>query len=225
MAGVHASGQGRGAWTRGGSRLGWGGLFSEVLLEGNGLHDFLIGSSAIATHGFPAIVGSLEQLDASLVSPLFLARIRLALHTSGKILPEIVTDRSSLFDGLPEAKGTFDILVLKAGFLWAFSDRYKRRFSHANTRIMLVSAGWMLPAMRRLLRRCPMARGRISSRTARANPAAACFRPASHSVLRPKKSRKVRYLVFSRADRLTAHQAGIDNVECPERQGEADQDE
>lgn len=126
------------------------GFSAAAILDGwqgplDGLHDFLIGSGAIevkstvAAQGFPATVGSLEQLDSSLVHPLFLAGIRLALNSSGKTLPEIVASLSSLLDGAPEAKGRFETLVLKAGFFAAFSDRYKRIFSHVETRMLLVN--------------------------------------------------------------------------------------
>ncbi|MBF0416400.1 MAG: PD-(D/E)XK motif protein [Magnetococcales bacterium] len=126
------------------------GLSATAIMDGwqgplDGLHDFLIGSGAIevkstvTVQGFPATVGSLEQLDPSLVQPLFLAGIRLALNSSGKTLPEIVAILSSLLDGMPEAKAKFKTLMLKAGFFAAFSDRYKRLFSHVETRVLLVN--------------------------------------------------------------------------------------
>lgn len=114
----------------------------------DGLHDFLIGNGAIevkssvATSGFLATVGSLEQLDGSLVTPLFLIGIRLSLCSSGKTLPEIIYEISSLLDPLPGTKGKLEVLVLRAGFLWAFSDCYTRRFLHADTRFIPVSPGF-----------------------------------------------------------------------------------
>ncbi len=111
----------------------------------NGLHDFRVGygaievKSTVAKQGFPAIVASLEQLDASLVSPLFLAGIRFVLDDSGATLSDIVRDLSFRLENHPETKGKFESLVLRAGFLWAFSDRYTRRLSHSDTRIIPIN--------------------------------------------------------------------------------------
>lgn len=110
----------------------------------DGLHDFLIGSGAVevkttaATHGFPATVGSLAQLDPTLVCPLFLAGIRFVLGAGGETLPEIVDDIACSLGDIPESAGRFETLVLRWGFLRAFSDQYTRRFLHSDTRIMLV---------------------------------------------------------------------------------------
>jgi hypothetical protein len=110
----------------------------------DGLHDFLIGhgavevKSTVATNGFPVTVGSLEQLDGTLVTPLFLVGIRLSLASPGKTLPELVSALANLFDNFPDTKVSFESMVLKAGFLWAFSDHYKRRFVHIETKFLPV---------------------------------------------------------------------------------------
>ena len=119
----------------------------------DGLHDFLLGfgaievKSTVATQGFPATVGSLEQLDASLVSPLFLAGVRFVLDAGGMTLPETVGGIVCRLGEKADARGRLESLVLRAGFLWAFSDRYRRRFSLADTRILLVDG--TLPALTR----------------------------------------------------------------------------
>ena len=115
------------------------GIPAMTVLDGwqgplNGRHDFLVGfgaievKSTVAKQGFPAIVESLEQLDASLASPLFLAGIRFVLDDSGATLSDIVGDLSSRLRNHPETKGKLESLLLRSGFLWAFSDRYTRRF-------------------------------------------------------------------------------------------------
>lgn len=125
------------------------GLPAEMVLDAwqgplEGLHDFLLGSGAVevkstaATHGFPAIVGSLEQLDTSLVCPLFLAGVRFKVGTGGETLPEIVDGIACSLRDIPESAGRFATLVLRWGFLSAFSVSYTRRFSHSDTRIMLI---------------------------------------------------------------------------------------
>lgn len=134
------------------------GLPAATALDGwqgplDGLHDFLLGlgaievKSTVAAHGFPATVGSLEQLDASLVSPLFLAGVRFVLDAGGLTLPEIVDEIVCGLRDKPDARGRFESLVLRAGFLRAFSDRYRRRFSLADTRILLVDGDF--PALTR----------------------------------------------------------------------------
>jgi hypothetical protein len=125
------------------------GLSAARALDGwqgplDGLHDFLLGlgaievKSTVATHGFPATIGSLEQLDASLVSPLFLAGVRLVSNDGGMTLQEIIDDILHGLGDSPDAQGKFESLVLRAGFLRAFSDRYRRRFSLVDTRIVLI---------------------------------------------------------------------------------------
>jgi len=119
----------------------------------DGLQDFLIGTGAIevkstvAVNGFPANIVSLEQLDASLVQPLFLAGIRLSLDVSGKTLPEVIAELSGILSDEAAVQGMFENLVLRAGFLWAFSDSYKRRFNHTGT--MIVPVGKNFPKLTR----------------------------------------------------------------------------
>ncbi|AUG55278.1 PD-(D/E)XK motif protein [Thalassospira marina] len=134
------------------------GLPATTVLDGwhgplNGLHDFLFGlgaievKSTVATLGFPATIGSLEQLDASLVTPLFLAGVRLVLDPGGMTLPAIIDDILRELEDKPEARGKFESLVLRTGFLRAFSDRYRRRFALADIRILLIDGAF--PALTR----------------------------------------------------------------------------
>ena len=110
----------------------------------NGLHDFILGfgaievKSTVASNGFPATIGSLEQLDASLVGPLFLAGVRFVLDGSGMTLPKVVDDIVCRLGDHPETKAKFESLVLRAGFLRAFSDLYNRHFAHSDTRLLSV---------------------------------------------------------------------------------------
>ncbi len=119
-----------------------------------GLHDFALSSGAIevktsiASAGFPASVGSLDQLDDSRVSPLFLAAVRLGVSPNGKTLPEwIASIRAMLEDDL-HARSLFESRLLHAGFLDRFAHRYSRRLVAAGTRLMRVEAGFprLIPA-------------------------------------------------------------------------------
>ncbi len=98
--------------------------------------------STVSPSGFPATVGSLDQLDDSLTRPLFLAGVRLAMTTSGRTLPEQVGElRNTLCDELT-ALGILNSRLLHAGFLDAAAERYTRRFSRAGGKVLHVSDGF-----------------------------------------------------------------------------------
>jgi len=111
----------------------------------DGLQDFVLGTGAIevkstvAVKGFPATIGSLEQLDRSAVNPLFLTGIRLSLDDKGKTLPELIIELGEFFNNDLEERIAFENLILQAGFLSSFSANYTRRFTHVETTIMPVS--------------------------------------------------------------------------------------
>jgi len=119
----------------------------------NGLHDFIVGTGAIevksttVSNGFPAIIGSLDQLDKTIVNPLFLAGVRLSLNNSGQTLPEIIAEIFSFLGASPEVKSKFENLLLEVGFSRAFSDAYIRRFKYVSTRFIPVNATF--PALTR----------------------------------------------------------------------------
>lgn len=106
--------------------------------------DFLIGSGAIetkatiATVGFPATIGSLDQLDDSVRQPLFIAGVRLVAGEIGQTLPDLVTMTRTRLNNATGAIGVFNGSLLRAGYVHAFADRYGRRFTVADTRLMQV---------------------------------------------------------------------------------------
>ena len=110
----------------------------------NGLHDFVLGVGAmevkacVASGTFPAVVGSLEQLDDSSVQPLFLVGVKLALDASGRTLPVIVNEVGDRLRRDSAAYTGFEDLVLEAGFLAAVAEDYHRRFWHTDTAILPV---------------------------------------------------------------------------------------
>lgn len=118
---------------------GWEGPFE-------GIHDFRFGNGAVevkttlSSIGFPAKINSLEQLDDTLVQPLFLAGIRLALNTSGITLPEQVDGLRNILSKTPEALAMLNSALLNVGFFEATSDRYTRRFLFSERKIMCVFA-------------------------------------------------------------------------------------
>ena len=110
----------------------------------DGLQDFVLGSGGIevktslSVGEFPAIVSSLEQLDDNLRQPLFVAATRLALHSSGMTLPEMVDIIRERLDDDRDVIETFDIRLMQAGLLCSTVSRYTRRFLHASSAILCV---------------------------------------------------------------------------------------
>ena len=129
------------------------GVPTSVAVDGwrgplDGLHDFVLGNGAmevkasVASGEFPALVGSLEQLDESLVQGLYLVGVHLVLDASGRTLPALVGDIGDLLRDDPALLGGFEDLVLQAGFLVDLSNRYRRKFRHDSTVIFSVDEGF-----------------------------------------------------------------------------------
>lgn len=111
----------------------------------DGLQDFLIGTGAIevkatASQGsFPAKISSLEQLDNSLVRPLYLAGIRLELHDAGITLPAFAQLVRSKLISDTMAISIFENRLIQAGLLGAYVDGYTRCFIHSGTVAFMVN--------------------------------------------------------------------------------------
>jgi hypothetical protein len=112
------------------------------------LQDFRLGTGAIevkstlSNQGFPAAIGSLEQLDDSLVHPLYLVGVRLAIKAAGITLAELISDiRDSLVDD-PAAFAAFNTRLLHAGYFDQFAERYTRRFACVAIRLLTVCEGF-----------------------------------------------------------------------------------
>ena len=110
-----------------------------------GLQDYSFGTGAIevkstvSVAGFPATITSLEQLDDSLISPIYLMGIKLALEESGRTLPEQITDlRNSLLTDA-SARVMFDSRMLHAGYMESAAPHYKRRFSLSEARMFVIN--------------------------------------------------------------------------------------
>jgi hypothetical protein len=126
------------------------GLHPAIAIEAwigplDGLQDFVLGAGAIevktslASTGFPARIGCLDQLDNSVRQPLFLAAVRVRLDDSGASLPGLVENTRALLANDSGAQNSFNIKLLHAGYLDAASEEYKRRFGHVRTKIFLVT--------------------------------------------------------------------------------------
>lgn len=110
----------------------------------NGIRDFetrhgaIEVKSTLSTNGFPVKIGSLDQLDNSRISPLFLAGVRLTINDSGATLPELVSDLRKDMVGNPATVATFTRRLLLAGFSDLYADQYVNRFLRINKRVFLI---------------------------------------------------------------------------------------
>ena len=96
--------------------------------------DFFLGYGAIevkttvASSGFRAHVGSLEQLDELVRSPLFMAAVRLDISPRGTRLGQLIDRIEGRLSEDPEAKREFSDRVLSAGYKKTDADKYTRQF-------------------------------------------------------------------------------------------------
>lgn len=110
--------------------------------------DFLLGDGAIevkatmSSSGFPVKIGSLEQLDDAVASPLFLAAVRFARGEGGATLPEMVAEIERRLENEP---GEVDFLrerLMAAGYAEAYAGHYSRRFEPKERRFLSVTEGF-----------------------------------------------------------------------------------
>lgn len=110
--------------------------------------DFLLGDGAIevkatmSSSGFPVKIGSLEQLDDAVASPLFLAAVRFARGEGGASLPEMVTEVERRLENEPGAVDFLRERLMVAGYAEAQAGQYSRRFEPKDKRVLFVSEGF-----------------------------------------------------------------------------------
>lgn len=114
----------------------------------DGLRDFEIGTggvevkSSLTIAGFPARIGSLEQLDDSVRQPLFVVGVRLRQVADGQSLPSLVESMRDIVRGDAEAERLLSERLVAAGYFDAHAERYARQFVAAGTRIVEVAEGF-----------------------------------------------------------------------------------
>lgn len=107
--------------------------------------DFLLGNGAIeikatmSSSGLSVKIGSLEQLDDSIASPLFLAVIRFASDESGLTLPEMIALVEKDLEREPIFINYLGDKLRMAGYLDSHADQYTRKFHPKELRIFSVS--------------------------------------------------------------------------------------
>lgn len=110
----------------------------------DGLQDFQLGAGAIevkstmATEGFPVRIASLDQLDDSQRSPLFLAALRFVTSELGMSLPEYITDLRTRLEPDTAATRLFEQALIHAGYLDMHAELYTRHFSLSELRVHLI---------------------------------------------------------------------------------------
>lgn len=113
-----------------------------------GLRDFEIGTggievkSTLSTTGFPAHIGSLEQLDDTVRQPLYVAGMRLRQAQGGRSLPDAVETLRDIVMGEHEAERLLAERIIAAGYLDAHAGQYARRFEMLGSRVLRVSDGF-----------------------------------------------------------------------------------
>ena len=112
------------------------------------VQDFEIGSGAIevkttiSSIGFPARIGSLEQLDNAVRQPLYLAGVRLLQTSTGNSLPDFVDNILSLISDDTQALHLFSNRLISAGYFKNHADRYTRRFVLSEIRLFEIGDGF-----------------------------------------------------------------------------------
>lgn len=110
----------------------------------DGVQDFELGigalevKSTLSSVGFPAHIGSLEQLDNAVRQPLFVVGKRLRQAESGLGLPDFVAAAKGVAKGHPGAASALDDRLVAAGYFDAHADRYPRRFAVVGTLVIEV---------------------------------------------------------------------------------------
>lgn len=129
------------------------GVDAEIALESwvgpdDAPQDFVLGNGAVevkatvSTAGFPVKIGSLEQLDDSFLSPIFLAGIRFAVNESGTTLPERVAEMEERLAADPAAASAFRERTFAAGYVDSHADKYTRRFLDKEAHVHVVTDGF-----------------------------------------------------------------------------------
>lgn len=114
----------------------------------DGIQDFELGTGALevkttlSTTGFPAKIGSLQQLDDAIRQPLFVAGVRLRQTSTGQNLPDAVEALRLIVKDNAEAERLLAERLLAAGYINAHANSYTRRFEVAGMRVIEVSAGF-----------------------------------------------------------------------------------
>jgi hypothetical protein len=111
----------------------------------DGVHDFAFGTGAAEvktsarTSGFVARIGSIEQLDDSVIRPLHLVAVKLTQDADGQTLPERVQEIRDILAGDGTASESFENSLLRVGYSDGLASSYTRMYSIVALRLFLVN--------------------------------------------------------------------------------------
>ncbi len=114
----------------------------------DGLQDFVFGGGSmevkatVARGKFPVTIGSLDQLDETPLTYLFLVGIRLAIDASGISLPDLVARIRDTIEGEDDALAQFDLRLVHSGYLDRLSASYTRKFQVTEQKVFPVDDGF-----------------------------------------------------------------------------------
>lgn len=114
----------------------------------DGVQDFHLGAGAleskatVSSSGFLAKFVSLQQLDDTFRTPIYVAAVRLRSGESGLNLPVLVDTTRQVVAGDLEASRLMEERLLAAGYRDAHAERYSRRFVVSECRAILVGVGF-----------------------------------------------------------------------------------
>lgn len=85
--------------------------------------------STASSSGFPAKIGSLEQLDDSLFSPMYLVGLKFEIAETGKTLPELIDEVVKKLES-PNLEKALILKLLAVGYHESQKQMYTRKFSN-----------------------------------------------------------------------------------------------
>jgi len=125
------------------------GLPATLALDGwlgpqDGLQDFELGTGAIevkstlAIQGFQATIMSLEQLDHTVLQPLFVCGCQFKIDSKGESLPSRITSMRKRLSIDTSATALFENNLLYVGYMDIHATHYTRKFQPTTVRFWLV---------------------------------------------------------------------------------------
>ena len=111
----------------------------------SGVQDFIFRRGAIevkttiSNNDFFAQISSLDQLDCTVKSPLYLACINLQIGPDGKTLSEKISEVTTLLNGDNASLFIFNNCLLHAGYCLDEDDKYIRQFHRQKIRVFEVN--------------------------------------------------------------------------------------
>jgi Putative PD-(D/E)XK family member, (DUF4420) len=111
-----------------------------------GVQDFKIGSGAIeikstlSEDGFIAKIGSLAQLDDSILSPIYLIGQKLKISSDGILLKDLVQRIREKIKGDVIAETMFEELLIYAGYLDMEAGYYDRKLKLIKSLVFLINS-------------------------------------------------------------------------------------